>query len=138
MIADFVNICKEDKLKRKICSCFVPHTLIKRDNRQAVLGSTNSDCARPPSVFARFSTCSLLLFSKVKFHLKRRLFDSFSDIQIAVTRTLNTTAKNDFHKGIQNLYDRANLCVYLQGIYVENKTIKVSFISSKCFLQCQS
>ena len=28
-----------------------------RDNRQAVFGPTKSDCARPPSVFARFSTC---------------------------------------------------------------------------------
>ena len=52
------------------------------------------------------------LFPKLKSHLKGRLFDSFSDIQVAVTRTLNTTAKNDFHKGIQNLYDRANL-VYI-------------------------
>ena len=34
----------------------------QRDNRQAVFGRTKSDCARPPSVFARFSTCWLLLF----------------------------------------------------------------------------
>ena len=27
------------------------------ENRQAVFGPTKSDCARPPSVFARFSTC---------------------------------------------------------------------------------
>ena len=33
---------------------------------------------------------------------------------------LNTIAKNDFYKGIQKMYDRANLCVQLQGIYVEN------------------
>jgi hypothetical protein len=52
--------------------------------------------------------------------LKGRLFDSISDIQKAVTTTLSTTAKNDFYKGIQNLYDCANLCVQLQGIYVEN------------------
>jgi hypothetical protein len=61
-----------------------------------------------------------VLFPKVKFHLKGRLFDPFSDIEKAVTRTLNTTAKNDSHKGTQNLYDRANLCVQLQAIYVEN------------------
>ena len=29
----------------------------QRNNRQAVFGPTKSDCARPPSVFARFSTC---------------------------------------------------------------------------------
>jgi uncharacterized membrane protein YgaE (UPF0421/DUF939 family) len=57
---------------------------------------------------------------KVKSHLKRRLFDSISDIQKAVTSTLNTTAKDDFHKGIQKLYDCANLCVQLEGMYIEN------------------
>ena len=29
----------------------------QRDNRQAVFGPMKCDCARPPSVFARFSTC---------------------------------------------------------------------------------
>ena len=33
---------------------------------------------------------------------------------------LNTIAKDDFYKGIQKLYDRANLCVQLEGMYVEN------------------
>jgi len=60
------------------------------------------------------------LFPKAKSHLKGRLFDSISDIQKAVTSTLNTIAKDDFYKGIQKLYDPANLCVQLQGIYVEN------------------
>ena len=40
--------------------------------------------------------------------------------QKAVTCTLNTIGKDDFYKGIQKLYDRAHLCVQLQGIYVEN------------------
>jgi len=39
--------------------------------------------------------------------------------QKAVTCTLNTIAKDDFYKCIQKLYDRAHLCVQLQGIYVE-------------------
>jgi len=60
------------------------------------------------------------LFRKVKSHLKGRLFDSISDIQKAVTSTLNTIAKDDFYKGIQKLYDRTNLCVQLEGMYVEN------------------
>jgi len=59
------------------------------------------------------------LFPKVKSHLKRRLFDSISDIQKAVISTLNTISKDDFYIGIQKMYDRANLCVQLQGIYVE-------------------
>jgi len=61
-----------------------------------------------------------LLFQKVKSHLKGRLFDSISDIQKTVTSTLNTTAKDDFYKGVQKLYDRANLCVQLEVMYVEN------------------
>ena len=74
------------------------------------------------------------LIPKVKSHLKGRLFDSISNIQKAVTSILNTIAKDDFNKGIQKLYDRANLCVQLQEIYVENWTIKVSFRSRKYFL----
>jgi len=60
------------------------------------------------------------LFPKVKCHLKGRLFDSFSDIQKAMTSTLNTIAKDDFYKGIQKMYDHTNLCVQLEGMYVEN------------------
>jgi len=60
------------------------------------------------------------LFPKVKSHLKGRLFDSISDIQSAVTSTLNTIAKDDFYKGIQKLHDHANLYVQLEGMYVEN------------------
>ena len=60
------------------------------------------------------------LFPKVKSHLKGCLFDSISDIQKAVTSTLNTIAKYDFYKGIQKLYDGANLCVQLEGMYAEN------------------
>ena len=60
------------------------------------------------------------MFPKVKSHLKGRLFHSFSDIQKSVTSTLNTTTKDDFYKGIQKPYDSANLCVQLEGTYVEN------------------
>ena len=69
------------------------------------------------------------LFPKVKSHLKGRLFDSISDIQKAVTSTLNTTAKDDFYKVIQKLYDRANLCVQLQGMCqkLNNKSV-ISFM----------
>ena len=69
------------------------------------------------------------LFPKVKSHLKGCLYDAISDIQTAVTSTLNTTAKDDFYKGIQKLYDHANLCVQLHGIYVK-KLNNNSVISS--------
>jgi len=60
------------------------------------------------------------LFRKVKSHLKGRPFDSISDIQKALTSTSNTIAKDDFYKSIQKRYDRANLCVQLEGMYVED------------------
>jgi hypothetical protein len=56
----------------------------------------------------------------VKSHLKGRLFDSISDIQKAVSSTLNITAKDYFYKGIQKLYESPNLCVELEEMYVEN------------------
>jgi len=40
--------------------------------------------------------------------------------QKAVTSTLYTIAKDDFYKGIQKLYERVNLCVQLEGMYIEN------------------
>jgi len=60
------------------------------------------------------------LFPKVKSHLKGHLFDSISDIQKAVTSILKTITKDDFYKGIQKLYDHANLRVQLEGMYVKN------------------
>jgi len=51
------KVVVKDLRKRKICSCFVPHSLTQRDNRQAVFGPKKSNCARPPSVFGSFSTC---------------------------------------------------------------------------------
>jgi len=60
------------------------------------------------------------LFPKAKSHLNGRLFDSISNIQKAVTSILNTVAKDDFYKGIQKMYNRENLCVQLEGMYVEN------------------
>ena len=59
-------------------------------------------------------------FTKSEFPLEGLLFDSISDTQKAVKITLNPTAKNDFYKGIHKLYDRANQCVHLEEMYVEN------------------
>ena len=121
MPVDEVNIGKdavrkivvEDLRKQKICSCFVPHSLTpeQKDRRTAacryLIATADSD---PDFVY-------LIL-----------------DIQKAVTSTLNTIAKDDFYKGIQKLYDRANQCVQLEGMYVENWTIKVLFLPRKYFL----
>ena len=64
------KIVVEDLRKGKICSRFVPHSLTQRDNRQAVFGPTKSDCAWPPSVFARFSTCWLCFVPKSEIPLE--------------------------------------------------------------------
>ena len=73
-----------------------------------------------PAYSPDLALADYFFFPKVKSHLQGRLFDSISDIQKAVTSTLNTTAKDDFYKGIQKQYDRANQCVQLEGMYVEN------------------
>jgi hypothetical protein len=73
-----------------------------------------------PPYLPDLAPADYFLFPKVKSHLKGHPFDSIWDIQKAVTSTLNTTAKDDFYKGIQKLYDRANQCVQLEGMYVEN------------------
>jgi len=73
-----------------------------------------------PPYLPDLAPADYFLFPKVKSQLKKRLFDSISDIQKAVTNTLNTTAKDNFYKGIQKLYDHTNLCVQLEGMYVEN------------------
>ena len=85
-----------------------------------IFHSTKSDCARPPSVFARFSTCRLPFVPKSEIPLEGAPLWLDFGLQKAVTSTLNTTAKGDFYKGIQKLYDGVNLCVQSQRIYVEN------------------
>ena len=72
------------------------------------------------------------LFQKVKSHLEGRLFDSISDIQKAVTSTLNTTAKDDFCKGIQKLYDCTGLCTVTRDLCRKLNNNVVSF--TKYFL----
>ena len=42
----------------------------QRDNYQAVFGPTKSDCAWPPPVFTRFSTCWLLFVPKSEIPLE--------------------------------------------------------------------
>ena len=74
----------------------------------------------PLSYSTDLAPADYFLLPKVKSHLKGCVFDSISDIQKAVTSTLNTTAEDDCYKGIQKLYDRANQCVQLEGLYVEN------------------
>jgi hypothetical protein len=73
-----------------------------------------------PPYLPDLAPADYFLFPKVKSDLKERLFDSISDIQKAVTGTLNTFAKDNFYKGIQKLYNCANLCVQLEEMYVEN------------------
>ena len=46
------------------------HPVPQRDNRQAVFGPMESDCARPPSVFTRFSICWLLFVPKSEIPLE--------------------------------------------------------------------
>ena len=92
----------------------------QRDNRQAVFGQRKVTVLEHPPYSPDLEPADYILFPKMKSHLKGCLFDSISDIQKAVTSTLNTIAKDDSYKDIQKLYDGANLCVQLEGMYVEN------------------
>jgi len=84
------------------------------------LGQRKVTVLNHPPCLLDLAPADYFLFPNVKSHLKGRLFDSISDIQKAVTSMLNTIAKDDFYKGIQKLHDGVNLCVQLEGIYVEN------------------
>jgi len=90
-------------------------TIIKQ-----LLAQQNVTVLHHPPYLTDLAPADYFLFPKVKSHLKRCLFDSISDIQKAVTSTINTIAKDNFYKGIQKLYDHANLCVQLQGMYLKN------------------
>ena len=57
------------------------------------------------------------LFPKVKSHLRGRLWLHFGHPE---SRDKYIKHQDEFYKGIQKLYDHANLCVLLEEIYVEN------------------
>jgi len=72
------------------------------------LGQRKVTVLNHPPYSSDLTPTDYFLFPKVKSHLKGRLFDSILDIQRAVTSDLNAIAKDDFYKGTQKLYDRAN------------------------------
>jgi len=114
------------RVRPGMCECgdwFLLHDNAPSHNATIVkqcLAQRNVTVLDHPPYSPDLAPAHYFLFPKVKFHLKGRPFDSISDIQKAATNTLNTTAKDEFYKGIQKLYERANLFVQLQGIYVEN------------------
>ena len=59
---------------------------------------TKSDCARPPSIFARFSICWLLFVPKSEIPLEGAPLWFDFGLQKAVTSTLHTIAKDDFYR----------------------------------------
>jgi len=86
-----------------------------------------------PPYSPHLTPADYFLFPKVKSHWKGRLFYSISDIQKAVTSTLITIAKDDLYKGIQKLYDHANLCVQLEGCMSKTKQRKCNFFHANTF-----
>jgi len=94
--------------------------ILLHDNCEAGLAKRKVTVLDHPPYSPDLAPAYYFLFPKVQSHLKGHLFDPILDIQKAMTSTLKTIAKDDFYKGIQMLYDRANLCVQLQGIYIKN------------------
>ena len=58
------------------------------------------------------------LFSKLKFSLKGRHFQTVEEIQCAGTRELNIS-KTAFLEGMKKLKERANKCIDQGGMYFE-------------------
>jgi hypothetical protein len=83
--------------------------------------------------WTRFRTCWLLFFPKSEIPLKGVSLDSISDIQKAVTSTLNTFANDDF---LQRHPKAVWLCKYVctVGKYVCRKLNNKSVISFKQIL----
>jgi hypothetical protein len=63
-------------------------------------------------------TQNYFLFSKLKFPLKWRHFQTVDEIQCAIIRELNIS-KTAFLEGMKKLKERANKCVDQGGMYFE-------------------
>jgi hypothetical protein len=59
------------------------------------------------------------LFSKLKFPLKGRHFQTVEEIQWAVARELNNISKTAFLEGMKMLKERANRCTDQGEMYFE-------------------
>jgi hypothetical protein len=59
------------------------------------------------------------LFSKLKFPLKVRHFQTVEEIQCAVSRELNNISKTAFLECMKKLKERANKCIDQGGMYFE-------------------
>jgi len=80
-----------------------------------------------------FAPADYSLFQKVKSHLKGRLFDSVSDIQTAMTSTLNTISKDDFCRHPEAVRPCRSVCTVNRDLCrkLNNKSV---FLSRKYFL----
>jgi hypothetical protein len=61
--------------------------------------------------------------------LKGLHFADVAEIQEAVTDELKKVQKEEFSAALQELYDRANACIYANGAYLN---IKKKIVSSSC------
>ena len=75
------------------------------------------------------ASADYFLFPKVKSHLKGCLFDSISDIQKAVTSTLNTTAKDDVQRHPEAVWPCKSVCTVRRDVCwkLNNKSV-ISFM----------
>jgi histone-lysine N-methyltransferase SETMAR len=92
------------------------------------LSSPYSPDLTPPDYF---------LFPKLKARLKGLHFAGVAEIQETVTNELKKVQKEEFSAAFQKVYDRANACIYANGVYFKVK----KKMSSSCvfdFLKNQS
>ena len=85
------------------------------------LGNRNVAVLHHPPYSPDLAPANYFLFPKLKVSLKGRHFQTFEEIQCAVTRELNNISKTAFLEGMKKLKERANRCIEQGGIILKNK-----------------
>ena len=74
-----------------------------------------------PSYSPNLSPPNYFLFPKLKVKLKELHFADVAEIQEAVSDELKKVQEEEISAAFQQLYDRAEVCIYAKGAYLELK-----------------
>jgi len=83
------------------------------------LANRNVAVLHHPPYSSDLAPADYFRFSKLKFSLKGRHFQTVEEIKCAVRRELNNTSKTAFPEGMKNLKESANKCIDQGGMYLE-------------------
>ncbi|GFV65664.1 histone-lysine N-methyltransferase SETMAR [Trichonephila clavipes] len=74
-----------------------------------------------PSFSPDLNPSDFFQFPRLKLALKGKRFDNISDIQLNVTRLLNSISKEDFLRNFQDMYSRFQWSIVMGGDYFEGQ-----------------